>query len=198
MPYDPGWCCRGCGAPKLPGHLLCEGCSAPRGGSKSDPRIKVQTLTSGSHNREEKEMSKKETKKQKGYHKRVAEQVARAVLAVTRAEKLVRDVAPWKQEQLTAVASAGVAAMKGLVDAFEALPEGFAPSAPPRPGLSVGEKISVSPNRREFYANFMSPADMDGLEVMLVLGGRLQVKTKSGVLHVVPRGHTQRIQAVAK
>lgn len=205
LPYDPGWTCRSCGAAKLAGNPLCDDCSSPRGGTKSDPRIKLQAPTSGPTNKEEKETMgrPKRSKNQAttapkgGYHKRVAEQVSRAVLAVTRAEKLVRDVEPWKQEALTKAAKDGITAMKTLVTAFEALPQGFAPTTV-NTGIGAGDKVSIAALRREQYVGFMPTPEMGELEVVLVIGSRVQVKTPAGVLHVVPRGHLHRPQAEAK
>lgn len=201
VPYDMGWTCRGCEGPKLPGDPLCAFCQDQRGGSRSDPRIQVQVPRQGIPTKEEEEdMEKKNQKKEpKGpsaYTKVVGEQVSRAVLALVRAQKLLRDVQLWKQDGVTAAATDLVKTSEKLIGAFEALPKDYKP-ATVSTGIAPGDKVSIADRAREQYVGFIQPADMDGAEVVAIQGPKVLVKLKNGVQQIVPRGHLHRPQATA-
>lgn len=199
VPYDMGWVCRGCEQPKLPGEPLCSFCQPQRGGSRSDPRTKVQVPNSGTATTEEEETMSKETQAE-SYTKHVALQVSRAVLYKQRLAKLVDDVHPWKEKSLIVAAQAAVGAVDKLIQAFEKLPTGWAPEKGktyPRKPLVKGELVKIADKVREEYAKrfagMLTAKDMDKAEVQVVAeNGRVVVKTRGGLLIPVPRGHLQR------
>ncbi len=214
IPTDPGWRCKRCKGIKLPGDPLCQSCTPEeitRGGTKRPERIKGKLAPIGApttHNKEGKE--KMDGKSKKGhkapeYTKHVARQVSRTVLSKTRAEGIVRDVSPWERPELVIAANEVVKSNLALIQAFDNLPDGWAPprgKVYPKGGaaLTKGDFMRIADTQREAYAKrypgMLTAKNMDHLEVQAVAeNGRVVVKTKDGISIPIYRGHLHREEA---
>lgn len=152
--------------------------------------------TNGTHQKEDEEnMAKKAQAAQAPqYHKRVAEQVARAVLYGQRLDKLLKDVEPWKQDKLTAAVNKVREDIGAVIAQFEALPKGWRP-ATLNTGLQKGDKVRIADKEREKYASWLPADQMDDMTVESVVGPKVVVSTKGGFRSPFPRGHLYRAEA---